>query len=232
MQVIFLLVSLFVAQNAEEPIEILSPREACEQKFAERVNKLNRIRRDIEELPNSNDYSKLSEQAIQKIEKPLRDQLARVIADKSLSIDSEFPVQAKKGEVFSCASLQRKTKGLKERYVLSVVDAETVIANVWYPTGGMRFQGGLLVGRPVTTILGEHEAVVVSGLEKSEFQDKKGYPLKMPGTWQRMDDIKLDGVTYMHIKRWPYEEQTRKEWPKFFETAELDRIQREAKAAE
>jgi hypothetical protein len=208
----FLLVLTQVQEDGKPADEVkdVTAADYCRTAYDERLFKVLEVQSELSLLQKKSDWDKLSTEAKAKIEKPFRDRIAKIRANRAFDPNVKFPTDAEQFEVFSLPVPPER--GAKVLSIQQVIDKTTVVAGLLRPAVGNP-------ERPETIIPGAYTSMqlVVSGLKPSEVVDKAGTTIRISGLWQRIEDLKLDGKEYVQVMRWPHEQVARKMWPKYIE---------------
>ncbi len=208
MLAILLCCALLYQQKSDKPPK--SPAEEyCEITYAIRKDMIRRSEEALAELPSRNDFSKMSAAARKKIEKPYRDTISAIKADRQCLWFTDWPSQALDKQVFKLPRTNERQAVNDSWKVAEVLDKSTVLA----VSDGSHAINGRSLGI---------EYVVIADLKPGEFVERNGSTLKLTGVWHRIEDIKIQGEKYVQIARWPHEDAVKKLWPKYLESREKE----------
>ena len=229
-------ISIAVAIVSQSPIgDPPTAQEFIEAAYVRRVQAINDAHARLSSALDKTDTSKLSKEAIAKIEKPLKDTITRLKARRDIDWNYDYPLTAELGEVFKLPRTHR-TLAINDQFkVYYAIDKQSAAVIMDEPS--YRRNLSEYYSRLINTVqdykekrrLNEecHEKlkapiedtiVIINGMKQGEFKDTKNSPINLSGLWRRIDDTMIDGKMRVTIERYPHEDAIRSGWPKFLES--------------
>jgi hypothetical protein len=193
---------------SSDSVSIATPEQFCMLSWERRQRDIRFLNEKIVKLAMENDFNKLGASARKTMEKPFRDQIALLVANRDLDWNIRDPQATERSEVFKIQRTNARLAINDQYRVEQVIDDNTVLAV---------YSERRRVGGRTSAV--EHR-LVIGGMKPTEFLEKTGAPLKLSGTWYRDDDVKLGGQTHRRIVRWPHEEAVKRRWAKFLKDQE------------